>query len=161
MCAAATRVRASHVDVVRHAFYSLATALLLSTCTGQIPPAQVSPAAGAFRFVAHAQPANVPLSSGDLVRGRQAFLDLKCNSCHRVAEDPSLPAAKDALDGPVLRNLGQYSPEAVAWKIIMQTSMDPEAVYDSPMEEPASIMTERQLADIVAYLRDPAAARNR
>ncbi len=134
-------------------------ALLVGACVARMPPpVQLTPSTGSFRLVAHAQLDTVPLSSGDVVRGRRAFLDLRCHSCHRVAEDPTLPVATDAVEETLLKELGKYPPEAVAWKIVAQTSMDSEAVYDSPMEEPVSAMSERQLVDIVAYLRDPAAA---
>jgi mono/diheme cytochrome c family protein len=100
----------------------------------------------------------IDLASGDLMRGRGAFIALRCHACHRVAEDPTLPKVEGAWDGPVLANLGALSPEAVAWKIVSQTALDAEAIYDSPMEEAASAMSEQQLVDIVAYLRNPADA---
>ncbi len=97
------------------------------------------------------------LSSGNAVRGRKAFIDLQCPACHRVAEDETLPVRKDAWEGPLLHDLGAESAEAVGWKIVTRTELGPETLYESEMVESASAMTERQLVDVVAYLRDPAA----
>lgn len=90
------------------------------------------------------------------MRGRKAFLDLQCHACHRVAEDETFPVRKDAWEGPVLRDLDADSAEAVAWKIVTRTELGPD-FDESEMTEAASAMTERQLVDLVAYLRDPAA----
>jgi mono/diheme cytochrome c family protein len=119
-------------------------------------PAVFTPASGVLLFAAHSQQV-ISLSSGDAVRGRKAFLDLQCHACHRVAEDETLPVRKDAWEGPVLRDLDADSAEAVAWKIVTRTELGPDALYESEMTETASAMTERQLVDLVAYLRDPAA----
>ena len=125
-------------------------ALLAVACTSA-PPMTVTPVTGSFSLAAHAQRVP-PLSSGDAVRGRQAFLDLRCPACHRVAEDPSL---KGSSSGPLLHDLGKESAEAVGWKIVTQTRLAPDAMYESAMAEAASAMTDRQLVDLVAYLREP------
>jgi len=97
------------------------------------------------------------LSTGEPTRGRSAFIELRCHACHRLAEDASIPAFPGAWEGPLLHHLSRQSVEAVAWKIVTRTSAHHDAVFESPMSESASAMTERQLADVVAYLRDPAA----
>lgn len=111
----------------------------------------------AASFAPHAVATDI--ARGDATAGRRAFLDLSCNACHAVAGDATMPAPSADPAGPVLRDLGELPAEAVAWKIVSQSELDPEGIFDSPMSEPVSAMTERQLADIVVYLRDPAAAR--
>lgn len=129
-------------------------AILLAACTAR-SPALLTPATGDM-VAAHAEV--LPLSSGDGVRGRNAFIDLQCHACHRVAEDDSLPAIVGAWEGPLLQDLGREPAEAVAWRIVTRTKRGPESVFESPMAESVTAMTERQLVDLIAYLRDPAAA---
>lgn len=147
-----------HLAGVDRTFTAFAAAVfLLAGCTAQ-PPAQLTPATHALSFTAHAYE-TPQLSSGDPARGRQAFIDLRCHTCHRVAGDSSLPAVEGLPEGRLLRGLGEDSPEAVAWKIVSRTDLSAESVYeDSPMSESASLMTEKQLVDLVAYVRNPAAA---
>ena len=101
-----------------------------------------------------------PARAGDspAVRGRTAFVELQCHSCHRVAEDDFLPASKHA-NGPLLERMGEWTVEQLKERIVSLTENDPEAIYDSPMTECASAMTMQQLDDVVAYLRNPASAR--
>lgn len=107
---------------------------------------------------AHAQ-RSVDFRKGDAARGRVAFVELRCNACHRVAEDPSLAQFPDAWEGPLLHDLGKEPPEAVAWKIATRSDLDPEAIYDMPMAEVASSISDQQLVDLVSYLRNPRSAR--
>ena len=130
-----------------------AALVLAAACSTNPPQAPLSAAA-------HAQPVS-RVATGDPVHGRRAFLDLHCNACHRVAEDPSLPRTAVAAEGPLLHDLGRETPETVGWKIVTRTELDPEAIFDSPMTDAASAMTERQLVDLIAYLRDPAAGQPR
>lgn len=129
--------------------------VLIEACVAQVP-AVITPASSVLLFAPHSQQVK-SLSGGDAVRGRKAFLDLQCHACHRVAEDETLPVRKDAWEGPLLRDLAAESAEAVAWKIVTRTELGPETLYESEMTDAASAMTERQLADLVAYLRHPAA----
>ncbi len=131
------------------------SALLAAGCATRTP-ALVSPAAGVLPAAPHSREV-LPLSSGDPARGRIAFIDLQCHACHRVAEDERLPVRSDAWEGPVLHDLGKESAEAVGWRIVTRTELGPEALYESEMVEAASRMTNEQLVDIIAYLRDPAA----
>jgi mono/diheme cytochrome c family protein len=117
----------------------------------------VAPVASMPLLVAHAHTAD--LSAGDPLRGRAAFIALQCHACHRVAEDDTLPEVEGGWDGPVLENLGAQPPEAVAWKIVAKGELSAEALYDTPMADAASGITDRQLIDLVAYLRNPAAAK--
>ena len=132
----------------------IVVAASLVACAG-CAPARVENGIGIH---ATAQPLlGTSLSTGEPTRGRGAFIELRCHTCHRVAEDGSVPAFPGAWEGPLLQHLGRESAEAVAWKIVTRTSAHHDAVFESPMSESASAMTERQLADVVAYLRDPAA----
>jgi mono/diheme cytochrome c family protein len=133
---------------------SFAALLLVAGCGMSRPPLTL--AAEARIVVSHSQEVS-SLSGGDPVRGRAAFLELQCHSCHRVAEDPSLPLPKGAVQGPLLHDLGAEAPEAVAWKIVTRTRLGPESLFGSRMADATSAMSERQLADLVAYLRDPGA----
>lgn len=93
----------------------------------------------------------------DPVRGRATFVAAGCHSCHDVAEDPALPRVARAMDGPLLRNFGDATAEDVTWRIVARTKLDASELYESEMAESVSSLDERQLAGIVAYLRDPAA----
>jgi mono/diheme cytochrome c family protein len=131
--------------------------LLLAAGCSSRPAALITPVMPASRAIAHAEVIE-PLSSGVASRGREAFVELQCHACHRVAEDAGLPELADAWEGPVLSNLGELPPEAVGWKITTRAGSGPESEFESPMVEAASQMTARQLVDIIAYLRDPVSA---
>jgi mono/diheme cytochrome c family protein len=133
----------------------IAALVFLAGCAAR-NPAVVTPVTGTLFFAAHAQQV-LPLSSGDPEHGRAAFIALQCHACHRVAEDETLPVVEGAWDGPVLRDFAKESPEAVGWRIVTRTRLGPESLFESPMVESATTMTERQLVDLIAYLRDPAA----
>jgi mono/diheme cytochrome c family protein len=106
----------------------------------------------------------VVLPKGDSRAGRQAFQDLKCHVCHGVAgEKAFLPIAE--LQGPMLNaTLQSQSASDIAAAIIapshslsVRTS---EAVKAqmwrqgmSPMGDFSRVLTIRQLADLLAYLR--------
>lgn len=128
-----------------------AAALVISACA-KAPPATTG--TGERSISTHSQKV-LPLTSGDAAAGRKAFVALQCHACHRVAGDDTLPVVEDAWDGPVLHDLGTESEEEVAWKIVTRSGTGPESVFESPMVEHASAMTERQLVDLIAYLRNP------
>lgn len=133
----------------------MVTALLLAGACAARTPVHLTPSMSVRSIAIHVQEIQ-PLTDGDAARGRQAFIDLQCHACHRVAEDETLPRIEGAWDGPLLHDLGDASPEAVAWRIVTRTTLDPESVYESPMADSATAMTGRQLIDLVAYLRNPA-----
>jgi len=85
-------------------------------------------------------------------RGRQAFVDLRCHSCHRVAEDPALPGWEGVWEGPLLHDLGKDTPQAIAARIAARARR-------APMAQAGAALNDGELADIVAYLRDPRAAK--
>lgn len=127
---------------------ALAAGLFAVACTTQ-PPAMLTPRTGGFAFAAHS------IRVSEQSRGRAAFIDLQCYVCHGVAEDPTLPSFEGTTRGRVLHDLGKRSPEEVGWTIVTRMRIDPESVYETPMAEAASAMTEEQLSDLIVYLRDP------
>lgn len=137
---------------------ALVALLVLVACTE--PRAAVVTPVSAVPFLSpHAQ--TIDLNAGDPARGRRAFIALRCNACHRVAGDETLPKVEGGWDGPALQNLGAEPPEAVGWKIVTRTRLGPESIFESEMVDSASAMTEQQLVDLVAYLRHPARGRPR
>jgi mono/diheme cytochrome c family protein len=88
-------------------------------------------------------------ASGVPARGRQAFIDLRCHSCHRVAEDPSMSRPGAVWEGPLLHDLGKETPQAIAQRIVAR------ARTNRAMAQSCAAMTDGQLHDIVAYLRAP------
>lgn len=136
----------------------IATVLCAVSCTYAVP-ALTSRTATFTQVSAHSQHA-LRLSDGDPVHGRRAFVDLRCHACHRVAEDVTLPDYPGAWEGPLLHDLGKEPAEAVAWRIVTRIDLDPETLFETPMAESASAMTDRQLVDLVAYLRNPRAGKS-
>lgn len=101
------------------------------------------------RFLAH----GLRLAQGSPVEGRADFAKLRCNSCHSVyGEEPRAQIP--------LRDLSHETPQTVANLIIARSDLAPEAYFDEmAMSAAASPMTLKQLANVVAYLRHPEAAR--
>jgi mono/diheme cytochrome c family protein len=101
------------------------------------------------------------IPKGDPAAGRQAFLDLSCTSCHRVAGDPELPAPVSANPGPELAREDQELAELVTSILSPSHDVDEEVAARSegrlsPMGDFIDAMTVRQLVDLVAYLRTAA-----
>jgi mono/diheme cytochrome c family protein len=106
----------------------------------------------------------IVLPKGDASAGRQAFQDLKCHVCHGVAGEKEFSPIAE-LQGPTLNaTLQLQSASDIAAAIIapshslsVRTS---EAVKAqmwrqgmSPMGDFSRVLTVRQLADLLAYLR--------
>jgi len=104
-------------------------------------------------FVLACAPAHVNSirMTAEATRGRQAFIDLHCHACHRVAGDDALP--KSTLPGPRLHDLNGLTPESVANKIVSRSAIDAEGMFKTSMADFAAPMTGAQLDDVVAYLR--------
>jgi mono/diheme cytochrome c family protein len=100
---------------------------------------------------------NPSFDDGDPIAGRTAFLSVRCNDCHRVAEDPSLPRGARSIAGPLLENLARATPHQLAYRIRNRKTGAGEMVYDREMKAYAETMTPRQFVDIIAYLRNPKA----
>jgi hypothetical protein len=135
--------------------FPLIAILFAAACAGP-RAAVVTPVTSSPSISPHGN--TIDLAAGDPAAGRATFVERQCHACHRVPEDASLPVFEGAWDGPVLGDLGDASAEAVAWRIVTRTRLAPESVFESEMVDAASGMTERQLVDLVAYLRRPAAA---
>ena len=105
------------------------------------------------------QPRSNFLSSGDPIAGRRTFLELKCQTCHRVAgDDFGLPVHDTA--GPQLGSTqAAQSADAVASSIAAPDhtiSREPGAWQrpDRPrMQDFSRVITVRQLIDLVSYIQ--------
>jgi L-cysteine S-thiosulfotransferase len=109
-------------------------------------------------------PVGLHLPDGSPAAGQQAFVDLKCSSCHRVAgvalpepvADPIVPVTlggpwpNERTDGELLTAIINPSHKIAA-------GFPPELLTTgsrSRMGEYADVMTVRQLIDIVAFLHE-------
>jgi mono/diheme cytochrome c family protein len=107
----------------------------------------------------------IVLPKGDAQAGRQAFQDLKCHLCHSVTGERQFPAPIAELKGPVLNAMLQLQTSADVASAIIAPSHSlsvrtSEAVKAqmwrqgmSPMGDFSRVLTVRQLADLLAYLR--------
>ena len=114
------------------------TVFLLMLGCSQSPHTQITPMMSAY----------TPRSSaGDPAAGREVFLKMRCNVCHsRSGEKP--PAQIP------LRDLSRETPEAVANMIIARTETSPDSMFDElAMSAAAGSMTQQELTDVVAYIR--------
>jgi L-cysteine S-thiosulfotransferase len=106
----------------------------------------------------------IVLPKGDSAAGRQAFQDLKCHVCHRVAGEKEFSPIAE-LQGPMLNaTLQLQTASDVAAAIIapshslsVRTSEKVKAQMSrqgqSPMGDFSRVLTVRQLADLLSYLR--------
>ena len=103
------------------------------------------------------------LPRGNPDAGRQAFIDLRCTACHRVAGETDWPAPVSDAPGPDLgpdlaaQPLGQLATAIVAPSHAMSIRTSPDARERvegvlSPMGDFSEVMTVRQLASILAFL---------
>jgi len=115
---------------------------ILVSCSARPVPTNVSPQPGLF-----AVHGAVKIGNGDAEEGRAVFTKLRCDSCHSVKGKPAGAAHP-------LPDLPAQPPEAIAALIVQRTDVAPGAMFDPmAMSSAASWMTQKQLADIVAYLR--------
>jgi hypothetical protein len=107
-----------------------------------------------------------PANEGDVVAGRQAFIDHRCHQCHSIADERLPPLA--GADRPILELGGQTTiirsyadlttsiinpNHAISERYRDQLLLRTELPLDSPMPMPnLDTMTVRQLIDIVAFL---------
>lgn len=107
-----------------------------------------------------------PVGEGDIVAGRQAFIDHRCHQCHSVVDERLPPLA--GADRPMLE-LGGPTAVAKSYADLTTSIINPnhtiseryrdqqlataQITIDSPMPRPnLDTMTVRQLIDIVAFL---------
>jgi mono/diheme cytochrome c family protein len=99
--------------------------------------------------------------AGDAARGRQAFVDLRCNACHEVSGEALPPP--DVVPAVALggRRLLPPSEEALRADILLPSSHfavgypTEQITKDgrSRMPDYSKVLTETQVADLVAFLR--------
>jgi mono/diheme cytochrome c family protein len=102
---------------------------------------------------------DLTLPKGDPDAGLEAFVELGCPSCHRVAGEEELPLRVSANPGPTL---GRYHAGQEAARLglsifapsheISATVRDREDNL-SPMPDFSDAMTVRQFLDLIAYLQ--------
>ena len=101
------------------------------------------------------------LPEGNPIEGRQAFKDLKCNSCHRISSDIEMagPVAKAGAPDLGLKQ-SRYRPSYLADAIVFpsHTVRRPDGRFEplsksSHMGDFSDTLTVRQLANIVVYLK--------
>lgn len=92
------------------------------------------------------------IPAGDAARGRQAFVDLRCYSCHAVENDPDMPGTVSANLGPTIGTLGAQAPEHLALSIVSPSHEVPPPRDSSlsHMGDFRETMTVQQLIDVVA-----------
>lgn len=119
--------------------------------------------AGAACQADRRSPAGFRLPEGDVGRGQAAFVDLRCNACHRVA---GVALAPPIAEPPVPVILGGEVPHARTDGDLVTSIINPshriapgharELVTKgerSRMPEYSEIMTVRQMIDLVAFLQ--------
>lgn len=101
------------------------------------------------------------LPDGDVARGQQAFVDLKCNACHQVQgmelpgpiADPPVPVALGGnvdyqpTDGNFVSSIINPSHKVGRYPEELVKTGD-----ESRMADYSDVMTVRQLVDLVAFL---------
>ncbi|MBI3312829.1 MAG: cytochrome c [Candidatus Omnitrophica bacterium] len=101
------------------------------------------------------------LPEGDGVRGKKAFMDLKCTSCHWVQNELNLSAPVAEKSGPILgTKQAAYAPGWIANSITSPShtiGFDTDGQADesdlSRMGDFTETMTVRQMIDLVAYIK--------
>jgi hypothetical protein len=135
--------------------------------TGHSPAAGQAPAAGSTRITMQAlhSAGGVPpgwrfsLPAGDPAGGRQAFIDLKCYTCHAIqGQQFPLGPGEAATAGPDLTGMARHHPTGY----LVESILNPNAVLvegpgfiggDGRSIMPASPdMTVAQLVNLLAYL---------
>ena len=104
------------------------------------------------------------LPEGDPDRGKQAFVDLKCYTCHEVRGVNDLPEPGDTVEAPVLVG-GQVARVKTYGDLVTaiihpshQLTEDLQGRWEeqsgmSPMPEFNDSMTVRQMTDLVTFLQ--------
>jgi hypothetical protein len=107
-----------------------------------------------------------PIDEGNIVAGRQAFIDHQCHQCHSIA-GVALPALAGA--SPPILELGGETTAVKSFAELMTSIINPNHVISQryrdqlrldavvPLESPMPLpqidnMTVRQLIDLVAFL---------
>jgi hypothetical protein len=128
---------------------AMLTVFLIATISGCAEKAPTQPF----------QPRSSFLSSGDPIAGRRTFLELKCETCHRVAGD-DFDLQLHATAGPQLGSAqALQSADLVASSIAApgHTISRESGAWQKPdgpsMADYSRVMTVRQLIDLVSYIQ--------
>ena len=162
---ATTLFRATAVVVAAALAVAWTTGGATGAAVGENRSQPASPASAADYVVVE-----LALPRGNPDAGRQAFIDLRCTACHRVAGETDWPAPVSDAPGPDLgpdlatQPLGQLATAIVAPSHAMSVRTGPDARERvegvlSPMGDFSEVMTVRQLAGILAYLDRQRSAR--
>lgn len=140
------------------------TLVLMTIVAGRTAP-HATPEASEHAVAYQSQYERVTLvfPRGNPDDGRQAFLDLQCTVCHRVAGEPDFPEPFAANPGPILdRALAsrptRYLAEAMvspSHSISINVSDELKERMDgvlSPMADYSHAMSVRQMIDLLAFL---------
>lgn len=141
--------------------------LLVATCGCGLEGGRRDDAAAAADVSSPYESVTLALPVGRADAGRQAFLDLKCATCHRVSGETAFPAPFSDHPGPELDpRRPRRSPSDVATAIVAPShALSTRIGYEqkarlegehSPMGSFNEVMTVQQLGDLVAYLRSAA-----
>lgn len=125
------------------------------------PPAALAQSAQPFG----GDTVNLVLPRGDADAGRSAFVTLQCATCHPVKGDLELVRPSSSNPGPELGApmaavaVADVANSIVAPSHAISRRIDPVVASRlrgtlSPMADFTSVMTIRQLADLVAYIRE-------
>ncbi len=98
------------------------------------------------------------LPEGDSLTGRQTFRELKCFSCHRIAGDIEMSSPVTLKEAPTLGlKQARYKPYFIADSIVFPSHVIASSAGASDglsrMGDFSDSMTVKQLADLVAYLK--------
>lgn len=117
---------------------------------------------GTAALVLAAENPKIKLVKGDPVAGQKVFAEMKCYTCHYVAgatgeqyKNPVSTAPAPLLD----RKLAEQTAQDVATSIVAPSHTVSSVIAEesggklSPMASFESLLDERQLSDLVAYLR--------
>ena len=104
------------------------------------------------------------LPEGDPAKGRTAFVELKCHTCHTVAGETDLPAPSESVKAPVL--LGGEVAKVKTYGELVTSIIHPshnlsprlqeewmEQAQLSPMGSFNHLMTVEQMIDLVEFLQ--------
>ena len=88
---------------------------------------------------------------GNAHRGMQAFRDLKCTTCHKVATIPELGALTEEAIGPALNSETAMRDRVEILVQIVAPGTDP-SIQESHMGRFDEVMTVAQLTDLIAFV---------
>lgn len=97
------------------------------------------------------------LPIGDADAGRQAFIDLRCYSCHRVQGDAEMPPTTSANLGPEIGEPQADEPRDYIAQSIISPSHELPPLAEGPlshMGDYRQAMTVQQLIDVVAFVSE-------